>query len=97
MCCCFLLGRLEETEEELVQLKIEREAERQRRTKYGTANGAAVEAINSTETPGETGEGGGEAGETSKAPAGEQTTGRGKWLCMKFKMLIFLHEQVSIV
>lgn len=43
----FLLGRLEETEEELVQLKIERETERQRNVKYGTANGAAVAAINS--------------------------------------------------
>ena len=79
MYCCFLSGRLEETEEELVQLKIEREAERQRTTKYGTTNGAAVEAINSTETPGEGGGEAREAGETSKAPAGEQMTSQGKW------------------
>ena len=81
VCCCFLSGRLEETEEELVQLKIEREAEKQRRAKYGTANGAAVEAVNSTEPPGEGGGEAwetGEAGETSKIPAGEQTTSHGK-------------------
>ena len=54
----FTPGRLEETEEELVQLKIERETERQRNVKYGTANGAAVAAINSETGGGETGEGG---------------------------------------
>jgi hypothetical protein len=85
----FLSGRLEEAEEELVQLKIEREAERQRRAKYGTANGAAVETIASStaEPPGETGEEGGgevweagEDGETGKAP---ETTSQGKWYCHK--------------
>ena len=81
--CPYLSGRLEETEEELVQLKIEREADRQRRAKYGTANGAAVEAITSgtAEPPGEGGGevwGAGEDGETSKAPTGELTTSQGK-------------------
>lgn len=82
----FLPGRLEETEEELVQLKIEREAERQRRAKYGTANGAAVEAMTSS-TAEPPGEGGGEVweagedGETGKATVGELTTSQGEVNC----------------
>ena len=94
-CYHSLSGRLEETEEELVQLKIEREAERQRRAKYGTANGSAVEAVNSTEPPSETGDDGGETwgvwepGEpTSEAPPGEQTTSQGsKWHCLYYSVL----------
>ena len=65
----FLLGRLEETEEELVQLKIEREAERQMNVKYGTANGAAVAAVTSDADEGEGRELGesGNDGETDKS------------------------------
>ena len=94
-CYHSLSGRLEETEEELVQLKIEREAERQRRAKYGTANGSAVEAVNSTEPPRETGDDGGETWGTwepgepsSEAPPGEQTTSQGsKWHCVYYSVL----------
>ena len=57
-------------------MKIERETDRQRKVKYGTANGAAVEAMNSTEPPGE---GGGETGEPSKAAAGGDDTNQGNW------------------
>ena len=60
---CTCTGRLEETEEELVQLKIERETDRQRKAKYGTEeNGTAVEAVNS-----ESSKGGGEPGEDGVA------------------------------
>ena len=45
--CLPYSGRLEETEEELVQVKIERETERQRKAKFGSSNGAAVAAVNS--------------------------------------------------
>ena len=98
-----LSGRLEETEEELVQLKIEREAERQRKAKYGTANGAAVEAVNITETPGEGGEEGGEtweAGETTTANrslAQEQTTSQGKGasICMRNVLCKIVQMNVS--
>ena len=98
-----LSGRLEETEEELVQLKIEREAERQRKAKYGTANGAAVEAVNITETPGEGGKEGGEtweAGETTtanKSLAQEQTTSQGKdaSICMRNVLCKIVQMNVS--
>ena len=43
-----------------------------------------MEAINSTEPLGEPGKGGGEAEETNKTPAGEQTTSQGKWQIHKF-------------
>ena len=70
----FPAGRLEETEEELVQLKIEREAERQRNVKYGTANGAAVATVNSDADEGEggkLGEGGDDGGADK---SGEEVT-----------------------
>ena len=70
---CQLTGRLEETEEELVQLKIERETDRQRKVKYGAANGAAVTAVSSG--AGEE-EGGREVREGEDKSGGEQG-----WYC----------------